>query len=85
MADAVRLYERLGFGREAALDIEARAVLDAAGPDGPLVIAYRLDLAPDTYVLGRSAAETRRLILQHQVYAPITRQLLTSAGITRAG
>ena len=37
----------------------------------------------DTYALGRSDAETRRLILQHQVYGPITRQLLTAAGITR--
>ena len=39
-------------------------------------------LSPDLY-LGRSAAETRRLILQHQIYGPITRQFLIAAGITR--
>lgn len=85
MADAVRLYERLGFTRDTAFDVDAGDVFDIADRDAPLVIAYRLDLAPqaDTYALGRSAAETRRLIVQHQVYAPITRQLLTSAGITR--
>ncbi|MEV5966098.1 class I SAM-dependent methyltransferase [Kribbella sp. NPDC051952] len=37
----------------------------------------------DTYVLGRSDAEARRLILQHQVYGPLTRQLFTDAGIGR--
>lgn len=37
----------------------------------------------DTYVLGQSAAETRRLILQHQIYGPITTGVLTAAGITR--
>jgi SAM-dependent methyltransferase len=36
----------------------------------------------DSYVLGRSDAETRRLILQHQLYGPFTRQFLTAAGIT---
>lgn len=36
----------------------------------------------DTYALGRSDAETRRLILQHQLYGPFTRQFLTAAGIT---
>jgi SAM-dependent methyltransferase len=36
----------------------------------------------DTYALGRSNAETRRLILQHQLYGPFTRQFLTAAGIT---
>ena len=39
--------------------------------------------AIDTYPLGRSDAETRRLILQHQIYSPLTRQFLTSAGIGR--
>jgi SAM-dependent methyltransferase len=38
---------------------------------------------PDTYPLGRSAAETRRLMLQHQIYSPITRQFLVAAGISR--
>jgi ubiquinone/menaquinone biosynthesis C-methylase UbiE len=33
------------------------------------------------YVLGRSEAETRRLILQHQVYGPLTRRLFEAAGI----
>jgi SAM-dependent methyltransferase len=37
---------------------------------------------PDTYALGRSDAETRRLILQHQLYGPFTRQFVTAAGIT---
>jgi SAM-dependent methyltransferase len=36
----------------------------------------------DSYALGRSDAETRRLILQHQLYGPFTRQFLTTAGIT---
>ena len=36
----------------------------------------------DSYALGRSDAETRRLILQHQLYGRFTRQFLTAAGIT---
>ena len=40
--------------------------------------------ASDGYVLGRSDAETRRLIVQHQLYGPFTRQFLTAAGITAA-
>jgi ubiquinone/menaquinone biosynthesis C-methylase UbiE len=36
----------------------------------------------DSYALGRSDAETRRLILQHQLYGSFTRQFLTAAGIT---
>jgi SAM-dependent methyltransferase len=36
---------------------------------------------PDAYVLGRSEGETRRLILQHQIYGPITRRFLQTAGI----
>ena len=39
------------------------------------------DLA-DGYALGRSEAETRRLIVQHQLYGPFTRQFLTAAGVT---
>jgi SAM-dependent methyltransferase len=35
----------------------------------------------DSYALGRSAAETLRLIRQAQIYGPITRQFLVSAGI----
>jgi ubiquinone/menaquinone biosynthesis C-methylase UbiE len=35
----------------------------------------------DPYVLGRTDAETRRLILQHQIYGPITRRFLQAAGI----
>ena len=35
----------------------------------------------DTYALGRSAAETRRLILQHRIYGPITRRFFEAAGI----
>ncbi|MBM0259529.1 class I SAM-dependent methyltransferase [Micromonospora sp. 4G55] len=36
----------------------------------------------DSYALGRSDAETRRLIMQHQLYGPFTRHFLTAAGIT---
>jgi len=36
---------------------------------------------PDSYVLGRSERETRRLILQHQIYGPLTRRFFTVAGI----
>jgi SAM-dependent methyltransferase len=37
--------------------------------------------AVDTYALGHSEAETRRLILQHQIYGPLTRRLFEAAGI----
>jgi SAM-dependent methyltransferase len=40
------------------------------------------DPPADTYALGRSDSETRRLIVQHQLYGPFTRQFLTAAGIT---
>lgn len=36
----------------------------------------------DTYVLGRSEAETGRLVRQAQIYGPLTRQFFTAAGIT---
>jgi SAM-dependent methyltransferase len=36
---------------------------------------------PESYVLGHSDAETRRLILQHQIYGPITRRFFAAAGI----
>jgi SAM-dependent methyltransferase len=36
----------------------------------------------DDYALGRSQAETRRLIVQHQLYGPFTRQFLVTAGVT---
>lgn len=36
----------------------------------------------DTYGLGRTAAETQRLIRQAQIYGPLTRQFFTAAGIT---
>lgn len=35
------------------------------------------------YALGRSDRETRRLMLQHRLYAPISKRLLTAAGIAR--
>jgi SAM-dependent methyltransferase len=35
----------------------------------------------DDYVLGRTEAETRRLILQHQIYGPLTRRFFQTAGI----
>jgi len=37
----------------------------------------------DSYALGRSEAETQRLILQHRIYGRFTRQFLAEAGITR--
>ena len=86
MTAAVGLYERFGFVRVPELDVNAVDIVDVDDPDGPLVIAYRRDSesAPeDSYPLGRSAAETRRLILQHQIYGPLTRQFLVAAGITR--
>ncbi|HEX3271337.1 MAG TPA: class I SAM-dependent methyltransferase [Ktedonobacterales bacterium] len=36
----------------------------------------------DTYALGRSGAETQRLIRQGQIYNPFTRRFLVEAGIT---
>jgi ubiquinone/menaquinone biosynthesis C-methylase UbiE len=36
----------------------------------------------DTYALGRSTAETQRLIRQAQIYGPLTRQFFVAAGIT---
>jgi ubiquinone/menaquinone biosynthesis C-methylase UbiE len=36
----------------------------------------------DTYALGRSAAETERLIRQAQIYGPISRHFFEAAGIT---
>ena len=36
---------------------------------------------PDVYAMGRTQAETRRLVLQHQVYGPLTRRLFVAAGI----
>jgi len=35
------------------------------------------------YILGHSQHETRRLILQHQIYGPITRRFFEAAGIGR--
>ncbi|MET0323689.1 MAG: GNAT family N-acetyltransferase [Ilumatobacteraceae bacterium] len=85
MTAAVQLYERIGFVRDPARDIDAAQLLGLADVEGPRVIAYRLDVTHpiDAYALGRSAAETRRLILQHQIYGPITTGVLTAAGITR--
>jgi len=36
-----------------------------------------------TYLMGRSEAETRRLVAQHRLYGPFTRRLLEDAGIER--
>lgn len=36
---------------------------------------------PGTYLMGRSEAETRRLMAQHRLYGPFTRYLLENAGI----
>jgi len=35
----------------------------------------------DTYALGRTDTETRRLILQNQIYGPVTRRFFEAAGI----
>ena len=35
----------------------------------------------DDYILGRSDRETRRLMLQHQIYGPLTRRVFEAAGI----
>lgn len=88
MTAAVDLYERFGFERIPDFDVNADDLMEVDDPDGPLVIAYRLDLQPspeppDTYPLGRSDAETQRLILQNQIFGPLTRQFLQAAGITR--
>jgi SAM-dependent methyltransferase len=87
MVAAVRLYEQLGFRRAPTFDLPGDEMMDMVGPDGPLVIAYRRDLRPDLaadeYPLGRSEAETERLVLQHQIYGPLTRQFLIAAGVTR--
>jgi SAM-dependent methyltransferase len=40
-----------------------------------------MDEGTDTYVLGRTDAETQRLILQDQIYGPITRRFFQAAGI----
>ena len=37
--------------------------------------------ATDDYILGRSDSETQRLIIQDQIYRPITRRLFQAAGI----
>ena len=42
----------------------------------------RASEASDSYVLGRSEAETQRLIRQAQIYGPFTRQFFAAAGIT---
>ena len=80
MTGAIALYERMGFRRAPELDVEASSVLGVAG--APRLFAYRLESA-DNYALGRSEAETGRLMLQHQIYSPITRQFLVTAGVTR--
>ncbi len=80
MTAAIALYERMGFRREPDLDVEVSSVLGLAG--APRIFAYRHESADD-YALGRSEAETGRLILQNQIYSPITRQFLVTAGVTR--
>ena len=86
MSSAIGLYERLGFARTPDLDLRPGDLLGVDDRGGPAVIAYRLDLRRselDSYPLGRSEAETRRLILQQQIYGPITRRFLVAAGISR--
>jgi SAM-dependent methyltransferase len=36
---------------------------------------------PDSYVLGRTDAETRRLMVQHHLFGPLTRRFFQAAGI----
>ena len=87
MTTAIGLYEQFGFVRAPEHDVNAVDIVNVDDPDGPLVIAYRRELDTpvdaDRYPLGRSAAETQRLILQNQIYGPLTRQFLVAAGITR--
>jgi GNAT superfamily N-acetyltransferase len=44
MRAAVRLYERYGFVRDESFDLKGEDLMQIDGVDGPLVIAYRLDL-----------------------------------------
>ncbi len=44
----------------------------------------RSSVGSDGYALGRSEAETERLIVQHQLFGHLTRQFFVSAGITTA-
>jgi len=55
-------------------------LLDQYAPTGGIVLSA-IDRS-DTYALGRSAAETQRLIRQAQIYGPLTRQFFAAAGIT---
>jgi len=41
----------------------------------------RLAESHDDYILGRSDRETRRLMLQHRIYGPLTRRVFEAAGI----
>jgi hypothetical protein len=52
----------------------------AAFPAACPIWRYTMD-PDDVYALGRSDAETRRLISQHQIYGPITRRFFQAAGI----
>ena len=61
MAGAIALYERSGFTRAPAFDLRADDVLDVADPDGPLVIAYQLDLALRRSTPTRSVGRRPRL------------------------
>ncbi len=40
-----------------------------------------MEKVSDNYILGRTEAETRRLILQDQIYGPLTRRFFQAAGI----
>jgi predicted N-acetyltransferase YhbS len=44
MEAAVHLYERHGFVRDETFDLKGEDMMNIEGVDGPLVIAYRLDL-----------------------------------------
>ena len=52
-----------------------------ARPPACCVIASCAMSSSDDYMLGRSEAETRRLILQNQIYGPSTRRFFQAAGI----
>jgi SAM-dependent methyltransferase len=64
-----------GTGWAGAMAAAERALAEDAAPEAAPMSA------PDPYILGRSDAETRRLILQHKIYGPLTRRLFEDAGI----
>jgi protein-L-isoaspartate O-methyltransferase len=61
--------QRASPGRHVLLDVSGMSRRSSGRSDG--------------YALGRSEAETERLIGQHQLFGHLTRQFLVAAGITK--